>query len=74
MPKNIPDCTRAECIEILNDLRDLSDFCVHWPQLKPMLQNITELSEMDREQIKLVQWLCLLADKTHSPPNMDEET
>ena len=56
---------QADAGKIINSLRDLSDFCVNWKRLKPVLSEQTlNDSEMPDEAKALVIWLIEHADRT----------
>jgi len=46
--------------EILPSLRDISDFCIHWPQLRNVPLN--GLSGVNQEQQATIDWLVRLAN------------
>lgn len=56
-------------IEILDDLRDISDFCTQWPQLKPVLEQELDDVELSNELTKMITWLSTLADRVCVDPS-----
>ena len=56
-------------------IRDLSDFCLRWPELRPLVEkhcpgpggNVPESSA--DEHTEIVHWLCLLADRVCLEPH-----
>jgi hypothetical protein len=48
----------------VESIRDLSDFCQKWVKIRRLTDNIESLEgELSREEIEVVKWLVLLADR-----------
>lgn len=72
MPDKAKDDAHSEQVEILKDLRDISDLCIHWPQLKPILERAIETGDLDENSKRLLRWLSLLADRIHHSSPVDD--
>ncbi len=59
------DVSKKPITQNIENIRDLSDFCENWFELKELIsdKNITR-SNLDVETKQLVSWLRLLADRT----------
>ncbi len=57
----------------IHNLRDLSDFCQHWPELRPILtaDDFFEAGA-DEDKRALLQWMVVFADRvcTTSDPDL----
>jgi len=53
--------TQAEHSEVLESVRDVSDFCLKWSALRSGLGNLEGV--LDHDQVGTVKWLMKLADK-----------
>lgn len=51
--------------EKIKTVRDLSDFCAFWPDIKIVLsRQLASGHALDEDARKILHWLTLLADKT----------
>ena len=56
-------------------IRDLSDFCLRWPELRPQIEKYLAgpggnvVGRSADEQTEIVRWLCLLADRVCLEPH-----
>ncbi len=55
---------RAERSGARLTLRDLSDFCTRWSELRPLADDACAVSDLTDDQREIVGWLILLADRT----------
>lgn len=58
-----------DALETLESLRDIGDFCIAWPQLRPFVSaERIGASDLPEDGKEVVRWLCLLADKVAEHP------
>lgn len=50
----------------VSDIRDLSDFCLRWPELRGAFLEEIEADGVSEEAQRHIDWLIRLADKTSS--------
>lgn len=55
---------RPEILEKVNNIRDLSDFCLEWSNLKHLVEEAEiAKSNLSSEKKTIIHWLYLLAGK-----------
>ncbi len=53
-----------ECETSLASIRDLSDFCEAWPELRKRVQHHIQCDTAEESELRdTLKWLCLLSDR-----------